>query len=57
MKNLTIIGYCFNFNKKSDLIKIVKAFQRHFRSELVNGLIDKECLVISQSLVKNAKKT
>ena len=31
---------------------ITFAFQRRFRQELVNGKIDKECLVISENLLK-----
>ena len=31
---------------------IIKAFQRRFRQSLVNGKIDKECLIISKSLLK-----
>ena len=31
---------------------IVKAFQRRFRQELVNGKLDKECLIISNNLAK-----
>ena len=29
-----------------------KAFQRHYRQELINGLLDKECLIIAQNLSK-----
>jgi len=52
VKNLNNIGYCFSVKKKSFFIKTVKAFQRHFRKELVNGLLDKECLIIAQNLSK-----
>ena len=46
------IGYCLK-NKKSNHSKfIVKAFQRRFRSRIINGKIDKECLEISKNLVK-----
>ena len=55
-KNLFKIGYS-NKNiknlakdKLSNLLII--AFQRRFRQELVNGEIDKECLIISENLVK-----
>jgi N-acetylmuramoyl-L-alanine amidase len=51
-KNLNIIGYRISSKKKGLLSKITKAFQRHFRKELVNGLIDKECLIISKNLSK-----
>ena len=52
VKNLNNIGYCFSVKKKSFFIKTVKAFQRHYRKELVNGLLDKECLIIAQNLSK-----
>ena len=35
-----------------NIIKIVKAFQRHYRQELINGTIDKECLIIANNLLK-----
>ena len=53
VKNLNNIGYCFSTNNKSFFVKIVKAFQRHYRKELINGLIDKECLIIAQNLSKS----
>ena len=50
--NLYKIGYRY-FNKKklskSDL-KVIKVFQRRFRQDKVNGLIDQECLQISHYL-------
>ena len=55
-KNLFIIGY---LNKNSKKLKnhnitsfIIKAFQRRFRKELINGKLDKECLIISKNLAK-----
>ena len=57
-KNLFKIGYQKNNlkNSKLNVIKferiISKAFQRRFRPEIVNGKIDKECLIISQNLIK-----
>ena len=54
LKNIHKIGYAKN-NKvnKSKYIKILStAFQRRFRQELVNGIIDKECLKISENLLK-----
>ena len=51
-KNLNSIGYCFSNNKKSFISKTVKAFQRHYRQELINGLLDKECLIIAENLPK-----
>ena len=52
IKNLNKIGYCFSTKKKSFLVKIMKAFQRHYRPELINGRTDKECLIIAQNLSK-----
>ena len=34
---------------------LVKAFQMRFRQELVNGKLDKECLLISQNITKKFK--
>ena len=52
--NLFKIGYPrsskINKNKYNKIITF--AFQRRFRQELVNGKIDKECLSISENLVK-----
>ena len=48
-KFLFKIGYSKKvLNKKT----LVIAFQRRFRQELVNGIIDLECLLISQNLAK-----
>ena len=51
IKNLFQIGYK-KFNKKNKLL-IVKNFQRKFRQKLINGKIDKECLLISENLLKS----
>ena len=51
-KNLNRIGYCFSGIKKSNFRKMTKAFQMHYRNELINGRIDKETLVIAQNLAK-----
>ena len=57
IKNLYKIGYKKNLKRVN--IKYLKilttAFQRRFRQELINGIIDKECLIISNKLVKNFK--
>ena len=54
--NLSKIGYTIKktINKKNRKFnnKVVKAFQRRFRQELVNGKLDKECLIISNNLIK-----
>ena len=43
------IGYCVK-NKYTN--SAVRAFQRRFRSKIINGKIDKECLEISKNLIK-----
>ena len=56
LKNLSKIGYTFakpkNLKKKYFIIKLVKAFQRRFRQQIINGKIDKECFLISENIVK-----
>ena len=54
IKNLYKIGYPKkNFLNKNNYLKLLtKAFQRRFRQELVNGIIDQECLIISKNLLK-----
>ena len=51
-KKLKKIGYWFPSKNKKSSVKIIKAFQRHFRKELVNGILDKECLTIAKDLSK-----
>ena len=48
-KNLNKIGYTKNILHKKIFIS---AFQRRYRQELINGKIDRECLLISKSLLK-----
>ena len=57
MKNLFKIGYTkfFRIDNNSDLKLFIKSFQRRFRQELINGIIDSECLIISKKLVKKLK--
>jgi len=56
--NIHRIGYSLKNFKNSRIKKryytkvLIKAFQRRFRQELINGKIDHECLLISQNLVK-----
>ena len=53
VKNLHKIGYKNSHKKNINLIKLITiAFQRRFRQERINGVIDKECLIISKNLVK-----
>ena len=60
-KNLFKIGYSQKIPKKSNLDKIkylktiTKAFQRRFRQDLINGIIDQECLIISKNLTEMLK--
>jgi len=55
--NLKKIGYQsekrFIKNKKKFEKLLIKAFQRRFRSALINGIIDKECLFISNNLINS----
>ena len=43
-------GYTEKFKNYIQIKKIVKSFQRRFRPELINGVIDKECFMILKSL-------
>ena len=52
VKNLNKIGYCLSAHNKPFFIKTIKAFQRHFRKELINGILDQECFMIAQNLTK-----
>jgi len=55
-KNLFKIGYSKkipkNLNRDKYLRNITKTFQRRFRQELIDGKIDRECLLISKNLLK-----
>ncbi len=59
LNNINKIGYSKQIPKNLRKSKfqqfITKAFQRRFRQELIDGKIDKECLLISQSLLKKFK--
>ena len=54
IRNLHKIGYSKKYTEKDIYYKnkITIAFQRRFRQELINGIIDKECLIISKNLIK-----
>ena len=55
LNNLYQFGYC-QIKEKSfnqNISYLTKAFQRRFRQELINGKMDKECLLISQSLIND----
>ena len=53
LENLYKIGYNYVKGAKSgqNLKYLTLAFQRRFRQSLVNGKIDKECLLISKNLL------
>ena len=55
LNNLSKIGYNFKIKKIFDKNTrfIIIAYQRHFRQELIDGKIDKECLLISKNLIKS----
>ena len=56
INNLFKIGYQKKTPRTLDRHKylsyIIKAFQRRYRQDLINGKIDQECLIISQNLIK-----
>ena len=52
LRNLYKIGYA-TIRNKYEKINLTKAFQRRFRQSLINGKIDKECLLISKNLIKS----
>jgi len=56
-KNLAKIGYPkIKFVYETKFTKLItKAFQRRFRQELINGIIDCECLLISNNIAKKIK--
>ncbi len=49
-KYLNNIGYNIKIYKSYKKTLLVKNFQRHFRQSLINGRIDKECLLIAKNL-------
>ena len=53
--NLYSLGYSRinGIRYKRNRINLIKAFQRKFRQNLINGKIDQECLLISKKLVKS----
>ena len=53
LKNLNKIGYndVKKFKRQKNIKYLTLAFQRRFRQSLVNGKIDKECLLISKNLI------
>ncbi len=57
VQNLYKIGYPKSLNKhNSRYIKLLTiAFQRRFRQASINSVIDKECLIISENLIKTLR--
>ena len=57
INNLYKIGYPNNklINKYKYLTLLTTVFQRRFRQELINGIIDQECLFITNNLAKKLK--
>jgi len=56
-KNLFKIGYPkIKFSDETKYTRLIaKAFQRRFRQELINGVVDLECLLISNNIAKKIK--
>jgi len=55
IRNLHKIGY-HKISKKNFIFQkriLTKAFQRRFRQRLINGIPDKECLIITKNLLKS----
>ena len=50
IRYLTKIGYFVENLNKNRKFKLFKSFQRRFRQKLINGKIDKECLIIAEKL-------
>ena len=57
LRNLNKIGYtkCLKKSNNKLVNVLTTAFQRRFRQELINGIIDKECLLISENLAKKLR--
>ena len=50
LTQLKRFGYTEKYKNSMELKKIIKSFQRRFRRELINGVLDKECYMILKSL-------
>lgn len=59
IQNLSKLGYPLykSFIKTKYTKILTRVFQSRFRQELVNGVIDQECLVISKNLIKIRDKS
>jgi N-acetylmuramoyl-L-alanine amidase len=51
-KYLNKIGYFTKNLTNTKKLKLIKSFQRRFRQNLINGKIDRECLIIAEKLSK-----
>ena len=51
-KNSSNIGYFLRSQTKSNKKMLVKSFQRHFRQNIINVKIDKECIFIAKKISK-----
>ena len=47
------IGYCLKKKRSKNLKYIIRAFQRRYRSKIINDKIDKECFEIAKNLIKH----
>ena len=52
LKKLGKIGYFVNKKSIPRRKNLIIAFQRRFRSELINGKSDRECLIIANKISK-----
>ena len=52
VKYLNKIGYFAKGLNNTKKLKLVKSFQRRFRQKLINGIVDRECLIIAEKLSK-----
>ena len=52
IKYLSKIGYFTKNLTNIKKLKLIKSFQRRFRQNLINGKIDRECLIIAEKLSK-----
>ena len=52
IKYLNKIGYFTKNLTNTKKLKLIKSFQRRFRQNLINGKIDRECLIIAEKLSK-----
>ena len=55
IKYLSKIGYLTKNLKNNQKTKLFKSFQRRFRQKLINGKVDKECLIIAEKMSKLSK--